>query len=382
MTDLTEFDDLLGSAPLQVELDAYVLPADHMIWKATAGKTHRFYRAVRKAHAIFPDIRGLESLGHPSEWTDAAVLQAIAADRWQRELESRLRGNQERSSEGINKEDRGVLTFAKRIWFEAKKGDLIIVPPEGWREPLLIGEVLSDKGEIFPVEAEDGEYSGQFFGRQVAWRASISKTDISDDLLKIVHTRAAVFAIPESVKEEVYRFAFGNFVYKGVFVAEFKTSKERFTAEDSAVVGTWLNAMDVFRNALAEGDEKSGISFAELGLEKLPDELAAELKINIQSPGEIFVRTAGPFALSLMALFALGGCSPESVDKNAVTVSLKQVGAGDPEAASQVERDVNAIKTALGENRIEKAGELVVRAKRDAEVSTGAALKSAPRESK
>lgn len=365
-------------AGLEVELEAYVIPADHTVWKATAGKTHRFYRAVKDANTIFPDIRGLAELGPASTWTDAAILSAIAADRWHRELISREKGHQERGSEGVSKEDRGVLTFAKRLWFEAKRGDLIILPADGWREAVMIGEVLSDPGDIVSVDAQDGEYSGRFFGRRIAWIKGVSKTELSEDLRKVVHSRAAVFPAPETVKEEVYRFAYGNFVYKGAFVAEFATSKERFTAEDSAVVGTWLNAMDVLRNALANGDTRPNESVAELGLEPLSDELAAELKIDIQSPGEIFVRTVGPFALSLMTLFALGGCSAEEIDKNAVTVNLKQVGAGDPNVSQQVAADVNAIKTALGENRVEKANALIIRAQKDALVSTKASLKIKP----
>ncbi|PNU02095.1 hypothetical protein A8V01_26895 [Novosphingobium guangzhouense] len=176
----------------------------------------------------------------------------------------------------------------------------------------------------------------------------------------------------------MYRHAYGNFVYDGAYTAEFRTEKERFTAEDSAVVGTWLNAMDVLRNSLRNGDPRLDASLADLGLETLPASEAAELKIDIQSPGEIFVRTVGPFALSLMALFALSGCSAEVVDKNAVTVKLKHVGAGDHSVEVAVEKDVNAMKTALGEQRIEKSGQLVKRAENNALVSTNATLKSVP----
>lgn len=371
------FDGLRGGE-IEVELEAYVVPNEHRVWKATAGKTHRFYRAVRDANAIFPDIRGLGALGKPGDWTDAKVLKAIAADRWQREQASRDKGNAEHGSEAVSKQDRGVLTFARRLWFEAKRGDIVVIPADGWREAVLIGEILSDVGELVRVEARDGEFKGEYFGRPVAWRKSVSKADLTPELLKIVHTRAAVFSMPESVKEEVYRFAYGNFVYRGSYVAEFRTSKQRFTAEDSAVVGTWLNAMDVLRNSVERGDTRPQESIADLGLEKLPDHLAAELKINIQSPGEIFVRTLGPFALTLMALFALGGCDAETIDKNKVTVTLKQVGVGDPSVQQEIEGNVNALKTALGVARIEKSNGLIKRAEKDAKMSTGAVLKSAP----
>lgn len=361
---------------IEVDLDAYVLPSDHSVWKATAGKTHRFYRAVRDANAIFPDVRGLELLsGEPESWRDSEILKIIAEDRWAREQDKGAANSSPSDTIKVSKHDRGVLTFLKRLWFQAKRGDIVVVPAEGWRAPLLIGEVLSDPGELQRIVAKDGEHTGTYFGRPVAWRASVAKQEITPELLKVVHTRTAVFSVAESVKEEVYRFAFGNFVYRGAFIAEFETSKERFTAEDSAVVGIWLNAMDVLRNSLAANDAREGKSVAELGLEKLPDDLAAELKIDIQSPGEIFVRTAGPFALSLMALFALGGCSASELNKDEVTVHLKQVGSGDTGAEKEVNASVNAIKRALGENRIEDANKLIQRSKDDAQLRARASLK-------
>ena len=58
----------------------------------------------------------------------------------------------------------------------------------------------------------------------------------------------------------------------------------------------------------------------EVSGKKLDDGVSAEVKIDIQSPGEIFVKTAGPFALALMAMFALSGCNSKDVINNGVKV--------------------------------------------------------------
>lgn len=365
---------------IEIELDAYIIPSDHTVWKSTAGKTHRFYRAVRDAKAIFPDIRGLDALsGNPKDWTDKQLLEAIALDRWNRD--HKQGDGQDGQSDGgpkVTKQDRTVLTFLKRLWFDAKIGDLIVVPPDGWREPVLIGEVLSEAGDIVAIEAKDGEYNGVFYGRRVVWRTSVAKQDLTPELVKVVHTRTAVFSAPESVKEEVYRHAFGNFVYRDRYVSEFRTTKERFTTDDSVAVSVWLNGFDVLRNALEQGDRRTNDSFSEMGLDQLPTELAAEMKINIQSPGEIFVRTAGPFALSLMALFTLSACDAAAVDKDQVTVRLKTVGAGVDGVEQRVENDVNALKTALGQNRLREANKYGKRAKEDGQLTTRATLKKGP----
>lgn len=361
-----------------VELDAYVIPDDHLIFKVSPGKTYRFYQAVRAARSVFLDIRGLESLGKdPATWSDKDVLTAIADDRWERELESRARGNKPQGSPGVGTTDRRNLTFLKRLFFDAKKGDVVVIPAEGYAKDVLIGELTTEPGEIRSVVAKDGEYTGTYFGRPVKWLEGKPKRFLSDDLIKALHTQTAIFILGQSLHEEVYRLAYGNFIYRGAYVSEFRTAKERFTAEDTAVVSTWLNAFDVLRAEMEDGTVAANqkTSFYQLGLAKLADDRASELRINIQSPGEIFVKSAGPFALGLMAMFALSGCDSKQVINDGVTVQLKKVGSGHAQA-NEVESCVNAMAIALGEGRLNDACDLGDRAEKDARMSTGATLKS------
>jgi hypothetical protein len=136
--------------PIKVELDAYVIPDSHTVWKCSPGKTYRFYVAVKDAFTAFPDVRGLETIGgKPSDWTDQQILRVIAEDRRNREAAAVARGRKDAQiHEGVIKSDRAVLTFVKRIWFEAKLGDLIVIPAEGYDKEVLIGEILSDPGEL------------------------------------------------------------------------------------------------------------------------------------------------------------------------------------------------------------------------------------------
>ncbi len=373
------FDLLGGPEPIKVKLDAYVIPDDHVVFKCSPGKTYRFYLAVRDAKVVFPDIRGLDALeGSPDQWTDAQILDVIAADRWQRELTSRGRGNEEQGSEGVSKVDRRNLTFLKRIFFEGRKGDLVVVPVEGYAKNVLIGELLTDAGDIRAVEAKDGDYSGLYFGRSVRWRTAVQKLVLSEELIKALHTQTAVFALARSLHEEVYRHAYANFVYGGHFVSEFRTTKQRFTPEDMSVVSTWLNGFDYLRHEMGLKNDFSlpeKMGFHQMGLEKVPDDESAELQINIQSPGEIFVRSNGPFALALMAMFALSGCDAKQVVDNGVTIELKTVGGGSDSCRVQVEDSVNNIVKTMSYGRLDDANCLGARAAADAKVHTAARLK-------
>lgn len=369
-----------------VDLDAYVIDNSHKVFKCSPGKTYRFYREVRRTKTVFLDIRGLDALPEDTAlWKDADILKLIADDRWSRELESREKGNEPVGTEGVGRADRTRLGFLKGLLFEAKKGDLIVVPVDGYNKDVLIGEVLDDAGDVRRIEATDDEDTFTYLGRRVEWRAAMPKRFLDEDLIKAIHTQTAFFLLGRSLYEGIYRLAFGNFIFDGQFVSEFKTTKERFTAEDHAVVSTWINGLDVLYNSpefqASAPSSKNLPSFFELGLKKLDDDISAEVKIDIQSPGEIFVKTAGPFALALMAMFALSGCDSKAVIDNGVTVKLKTVGSADG-GGNAVSDCVNAMAIALGQSRLDQQCSLGKRAHEDAKLTTAATLKSSGKGSK
>lgn len=370
-------------AALEIELNAWAIPDDHRVFKCSPGKTYRFFEAVRDSEVVFTDIRGLGELeGNPTEWTDQQLVEVIAADRWARELAIRARhGGLPIGSPLVSPTDRARLTFLKELWFQAKQGDLVVIPNEGYRKEILIGEFTGDPGEVVRVEAKDGDYTGTYFGRPVRWRRrGLTKLDLPPELIAKIHTQTALFTLGESLKEMVYRLAYGNFIYRGNYVAEFRTSKTVFTAEDHAVVSTWLNGLDVLRYHLATGtaDAVNAASFAELGLMKIPGGQAAEVRIDIQSPGEIYVRTRTPFALTLMALFALAACGAEPGPNQAITVNIKSVAGAAVDVKHLIDADLNDVSTALGDKRPQMLAQ-GRRAATDAKLSTEASLKQTPK---
>jgi hypothetical protein len=114
----------------------------------------------------------------------------------------------------------------------------------------------------------------------------------------------------------------------------------------------------------------------------LPDKIAGDLKININSPGEISMRTKTPLALTLMALFALSGCDAAKVVDDGVTIKLKSVAGAANDPQQQVQEDVKGLTEALGHNRLSESNGYAKRAERDAKVTTRAALKAPDKGSK
>lgn len=371
------FDLLPKASAIKVELDAYVLPDDHSIYKVSPGKTYRFYEHVRNANAIFLDVRGLGDLiGEPHEWNDDEVVRAIADDRWARELKSQARGNEPKGTSEISRSDRTKLGFLKALLGEAKKGDLIVVPAEGYSKEVLIGELLDEPWKVTTVTAQDGE-DGLFtyIARRVRWRAKRPKRLFSEDMIAALHTQTAMFLIAQSLHEEIYRLAYRNFVYRNMYVAEFYTSKQHFTSEDSAVLSAWLNGFEFLRYQIESSASSLPSSFLIMGLSKLPDELAADLSININSPGSFVLKSKSAFTLALMTLLPLSACDAEKVIDDGVQVELKTVGSAQSTCTIEIEDEVKTYAETLSYKRLEEACELGRRAHDDAKVTTRARLK-------
>lgn len=361
-----------------VELDAYVLPDDHAIFKVSPGKTYRFYQEVRRTSVVFLDIRGLDDLaGDPVNWSDVDVLKTIANDRWARELISRERGNEPKGSEGITKTDKTRLGFLKALLGEAKKGDLVVVPADGYGKDVLIGELLDEPWTTVPVESADGE-DGAFVyvGRRVRWRAAQPKRLLTGDLIDALHVQTALFQLGRGLHEEIYRLAYRNFVYRNNYVSEFYTSKNHFTSEDSAVLSAWLNGFEILRNRIeANAPASLPASFAQMGLSKMPDNAAADLTININSPGAFVLKSKSAFSLALMTMLPLSACDSKQIIDDGVEIHLKTVGSADSTCKIDVEDEVKNYAATLSYNRLEEACELGRRAQDDAKVTTKARLK-------
>lgn len=373
------FDKLPGDpVPIEVELDAYILPSDHGVWKVFPGRTYRFLEAVRASHHVFMDVRGLRSLpGTPFEWDKKAVISAIAGDRWDRELARAESGARPKGGAGVTKQDRKVFGFLKGLLLEAKKGDLVVLPADGYRREVLIGELLDDPGVISFVEAKDGGETSEYAGRRVKWLPSKEKREFHEKVIKSLHSSAAFHTISKSTRQEIYEVAYQNFILENLFVATFHTTKQQFTTSDNAIVSVWFNALAATYSA-REGDPESSIagkSFAELGLLRSEESQRGELSIDIASPGSVLLHSAGVFALATMALFPLMELDAATLAASPIAVKLHTVGGAGKECELVVSKAAEGIIQTLSVRRLQDACETAMRARHEATLATSARLK-------
>ena len=358
-------------------MEAYVLPDNHGVFKLFPGKNYRFYDVMNEAELVFLDIRGLDALpDNPAVWPDGEVMALIEADRLAKELE-RL------SADALVKEssnaatDKRNLTFLKGLLLTAKKGDLVLVPGKGYRRDVLIGEFVDDPGSFKRVSVRETVGTNIYLGRAVRWITGIEKRLIGPDIIERLHTPGAFFSFNETLKDQVYQIAYENYLYRGNYVATFRTTKERFTSADNLISSIWFNGLAATRNAIDTDSVETleGRSFLQTALLPTGAENQNELELNINSPGTILVRSVGVFAFAAMALFPLDVDQAQSVANGQTRITLRPVGGANDACALQVEAAVADYVRTLGPDKLLNACEFGKQAHVDATLSTKVHLK-------
>lgn len=362
----------------EIALDAYALPDDHKVYKVFPGEGYKFYDVVERDNVIFLDVRGLEDLPpNPATWSDDALLRKTTLDHALRNPpHERRRGKPRRRRSAIPQRN---ANFVKGLLLTAKRGDLVVVPPPGWKRDVLIGEILDDPGDPVRVTASDNEVNYTYLGRKVRWRTRVEKRFMRRDLLEKLQTPQAFFPVGESLHEDVYALAYENFVWRDTYVATFRTTKERFTSADNLVASVWFNGFAAARNASEEGRNLGGGSFVDAALQPTGADTESELELNINSPGTILVRSTSAFALGLMALLPLNATEAQRVADGQARITIHAVGGSNPDCQLQVEAAVADYVRTLGPERLLEACEFGTKARETATLKSRVRLKNGGR---
>lgn len=369
---------------LIVDLDAYIVPDDHRVFKCFPGKGYRFYDAIREASAIFLDVRGLEQLGDDATlWAKKDIVDVVRADRQAREAAMVAAGRRPPtrtgySRTGYSRTDRRDQNFILGLFQLAKKGDLVVVPAEGYQRDVLIGEFVDEPGPVAPVTLQDSHNRPvTYLGRRVRWLGKQKKRLFSDDLIQLLHSQTAFFDIGQRHYEAIYEIAYHNYASPQNFVASFTTSKQTFTARDNLLVSLWFEAISAVRNVVdgEAGPFQPDQRLFEIAVSSSFSE-ASELSININSPGEFILRSSREFALVVMALFTLASAQPTFAQAQSVHVEAKHVGNASSECVGRVDASVRRYLDALGAKKWQEACDMAVAASKSATLATDAKLKA------
>lgn len=354
---------------IEVNLDAFVLPDGHRCFKLFPGNAYKLNKEIVRAKAAILDIYGLDSLPHdPALWTDAALRKIIADDRIRREIAGQKVVKRPAS------QDTKRLKFLKNLIFEAKKGDLVVVPlGKGLDGEVAIGEFADDPGVVTKVTLpfESGELTT--WGRSVKWLDVLQRKVFTLDLNSRLHAPTAFHIIESSFKEEIYLAAYKSFTYDDIYVASFPSKKEKFTTTDQALIGLWFNGISVIHQYGTGGAAiPDGKDFYELGLE----EIGVDLDLVRNSPISVILRTIGPLAFSALALYPLAAEGATLTDLKDITITTKHVAGATKNCEVIVPADLQRIVKGLGHGRWDHSCRVGKRIDEGATVKPTASLKN------
>lgn len=361
-----------------VELGTYILPDDHKVWKFFPGKSYKFHDLVWRTSIALIDVRGLSELGrNPAKWTDEALLTHIAADRVQRRVEA---GAKPPSRLVRSAGDKAILTFLRGLLFTAKKGDLILMPDKGYTTLVQVGIFEDEPGKLESVRAKDDKGTHRYYGRKVQWIGEIEKRKLGDNLINLLHSRAAFFDVGRANYEEVYSKAFDDYVYDGQYVATFRTSKLVFTSKDSLLSSLWFELIEVLDGASTANTQLAIDDIYELAVESnIAEDDRNDLSIYVQSPGWWRWRSLTVEPLVAAALFAMAVGSVPFDEAKAATVTAQVVRQADVQCLGVIDQTVKDYLNLLGAKRWEQACKLAGKAHTQATLNAHATLKNPPK---
>ncbi len=361
---------------INVTLGTYILPLDHKVWKYFPGKDYKFHDVVSATSVALIDVRDLNELGDdPTEWGEDELLDHIARDRIERRVEAgAARPDRFVRSAG----DKATLTFLQGLFFTAKKGDLIVMPDKGYTTGVKIGMLLDNRGVLKTVKAKDrNDETYMYYGRRLKWVGEIEKRRLGDELISQLHSLAAFFDLGRSRYEEIYDKAFDDYVYDGLFVSTFRTSKNVFTSKDNLLSSLWFELIEVLEEARENGEDLAVENIYELAVDsEIDEDDRNDLSIYVQSPGWFRWRSQKIEPLAAIALFAMATSNVPYAEAKEASVRAQIVRKADDQCLGDVDQTVKRYLELLGKDRWEQACKLAVKAQSQATLKANATLKN------
>ena len=193
------------------------------IWLVYAGYRRRHLEQFRNQRRIFLDLPGFDA--NEGTFSDEEeIARRLAMSRAIREWilkgegdrpPRRISAHQPEQYPSGSSEARALtaeLGNISRMFIDAKPGDLVISPPMGHYNRLLIGEII---GQFSPDDNVSVAYWGNETvpARRVRWLATNStRRSFSSSLARSLQNQHAISRVDDKYYDEIQRVAYPNFL--------------------------------------------------------------------------------------------------------------------------------------------------------------------------
>ncbi|CAI2931901.1 hypothetical protein [Aminobacter niigataensis] len=372
---------------IHIDIKTRILPAAHRVYVVRPGAHYRLYDEVKAQNAILYDLPGLElpeGVAFRQVEDIAAQIQRGQALKWWHRV-GRHAGDDQPSMDLANypypvspSERRSLsqlLSIGSAYFEKARVGDLVVVPPLRFADPVLVGEIAEQE----PVETTVPAYGDlPVLGRRVRWLAEMPKKDVPARIIEISQKPNSFVLLERSTATWFYDRTYRSYVLNGEYQCELRVGAENFGSTDDMRLSAFLNFVVANMAALETHNVPQSIGaavFANLG------EYEPGKRISINSPGEIIVHALKLSPLLFVALLGLSGCAPAEVNAaiadGTVTFGNSAALPGDPCAAAVFKSTVDWL-TFVGADLWAEACPIASSALNSAEVELPAVVNVVP----
>lgn len=308
----------------KVDLNIRYISPNIKIWRLYPGERRDLSDVFLNTETVFLDLPSLRLSPHSLEdrrFLNAQIARAWDVRAWHRALEDErptTPGNVEDYLDTVNSRSTGQqYGNIRSLYFDAKEGDLIVVPVDaGFESYIMIGEIT----DVFrPSDHQRIDIYGSDVVpfRRVRWISPSARTRLfSSRLAGELRGRRAIRLLANELEEdirdlvyaEVFELSYQNFIFKDLCEYVFDAPGYQQKARDIFPRAELISAVIAYGNALADEDlsqaismsvgEASDSAFAEEGIEAF--------ELDFASPGSYRVKARGrtPVLLMVVALLA------------------------------------------------------------------------------
>ncbi len=211
---------------VEVDIQTKIIPDSQRIWVIFSGRRRQYYEFFLLHKVVFLDYAGLditEEALSSKETTRQHVRMSIALQEYYRSSNP----SNVPSTNPITYDDkpfeehstRIMASNVKKLYREAKQGDLVIVPGTAF-QPVLFGEITEPFSPGSKVHAPGKDYLPVQF-RHVSWmRTDVPRVDIPHDLQKYFLKPPAISELPRNaINNRIYSYAYTSYILPNVSFA-------------------------------------------------------------------------------------------------------------------------------------------------------------------
>lgn len=333
---------------LQLDIATRIVGPAEDFYVVRPGSEFSLYEDFQRLNHVFLDFPGL--ILNPAEPfpskddARAMIARSIAIRDWFESggaADVQFQPAQFYANAARGKRIGKYVSAAERLTRQLRPGTIIIVPGPGYLSDVLIGELVGSSTSV----TLDRYGRHTLPARRVRWLKGKAKAYFSDELIDVLKNRNPIYILPRSLREEILRSSFDQYIIGDTYTARLRTQDEDFSTLNDFDIQSFLNFAAGAIAALEDGDVENGSLGLQQAIARLRQhrELIPELASNINSPGwlRIFGGSTLPIAVVVLLAAALSG-EPVTADTLSVVNSMAPV--GDPCTVAVEEQVKGAIQ--------------------------------------